>query len=148
MSEAPINLAAMAAAAAEAIKPKIIWKTENFWNQDGARIEHRIIVSGEKPKDFPEWLAHGAVEVQIPVGQDKTGRILTQPQRHPIFAIVEATTVDEASDKAKDALSVEADKFKKAFEEQKEAAMKRAQEQVAANNTRKILTQGLPDKIR
>lgn len=153
MSDIIPNLAALAAAAAQSIEaettvPKLLWKPENYFNQDGARIEHRVIIAGEKPKDFPTFVVHGAVEVDIPIGRDKTGKLVTQPQRRPIFAYIEAETPLEASDKAKAALQVEAEKFRKEFEEAKQAALTKAQEEVAAKNTRKLITEGLPAQIK
>jgi hypothetical protein len=153
MSETIPNLAAMAAAAAEAIKqeeelPKLLWKPENYYNQDGARIEHRVIISGKKPEGFATFLAHGAIEVEIPIGRDKNGKLVTQPQRRPIVAKIDAYTPEEASGKAKAALSIEAEKFRKEFEEAKTAALKKAQEDVASKNTRKLITEGLPAEIK
>ena len=141
-----IDMAAMAAAAAEAMKPKICRTTENFWDQDGMRIEWHTFVRGERPADFPEFVAHGAIEIEVPFAKDPTtGKILTRPERRPLIApLLNAKNLDEALAQGQEELAKAAEKFKKGFEEAKAKALKEAQDSVAAQNTRKMLTQGLP----
>jgi len=148
MSDAPVtptpDLAAMAAAALQSMKPKLLWTTINHWDQDGMRIEERIIERGERPKDFALFVAHGAISYLMPIGTTKEGKLVEEERKANIKAdLLDAVDKFDAAEKGLAALKLAADAWSKDFEAKKLAAQKKADEQVGAKNTRKLLTQGL-----
>lgn len=151
MSDSPIqfptgvNLAALAAAAHQEIREKIVWTSTNYWDQDGMRIEERKIVRGERPKDFPLYVVHAQVAAEVPVGRTPDGRIITQERAFPIHAaLMEANNLDDVIAQAPAALQKANEEFTIEFEEKKKAALENAQANVAQNHLRRKLTEGLP----
>lgn len=151
MSESPIqfpagvNLAALAAAAHQEIKEKIIWTSKNYWDQDGMRIEERSIVRGERPKDFPLYIVHAKVVENVPVGKTPDGKFVTQEREFPIFAtLMEANNLDDVVAMAPAALQKAVEEFKVAFEAEKKRAMENAKAKVAQQHVRSQILAGLP----
>jgi hypothetical protein len=118
--------------------PIFIFKRENYYNQEGLRIEENILISGAFPPDFPRWVAHAVVTVPIPFDKNYRPAPGEKPKEHKqaIFVPVPAVTVEEAYTKAPALLRVEAERFEKHWHENVLGA-------IAQNIIRKQLTQGI-----
>lgn len=150
-----IDIAAIAAAAGQEMRPKVIWTSQRYFNQDGLCIEQRTIVSfkGDESalKDFAYFVAFGSVIMELDQGKDAQGRPLPKKEKkQPLAVAVEAKDIAEAFEKAPALIEKEAEECKTSFAMHVENARKAAIEQRAQEALRRklgtpagVLTPGL-----
>jgi hypothetical protein len=135
-------------AAINALPPvpvKFIVTSKTYFNQDGLRIEHNTIVDGTEPPDFPHFVAHAELKVEIDKGNPSKGvppRFHKQPLATPIAAkdIVEAYALAPAL------LDAECKRAQIEIQRQIDNARTDAAEAIAKKETTRKLTAGqIPD---
>lgn len=68
-------------------RSSFIVEVHSYADERGAKIEHRVIISGTAPSNYPAFIGHGAIRVETPEG--------VQQVPFP-FPIDDVTTVEEA----------------------------------------------------
>ncbi len=118
--------------------PLFVMKRENYFNQDGLRIEENILVSGAFPEGFPRWVGHGICTVPLPYAPNYRPAPGEQPKKHrqPIAEPVPGNTIEEAFANAPEILKASAERFQKHF-------LENLVGNIAQNVIRKKLTEGI-----
>jgi hypothetical protein len=137
-----VDIAALAAAAGQEMRPKVIWTAQRYFNQDGLCIEQRTIIKGDETalKDFAYFVAFGSVVMELDQGKDSQGRPLPKKEkRQPLAVAVEAKDILEAFEKAPALIEKEAEECKVSFAAHVENVRKAAIEQRAQEALRRKL---------
>jgi len=80
---------------------RFVFKSEQYYDQRGGRVEHRVLISGAFPPNCPPFWGHVTVRVETPEG------LLNEQMQFPIEG---ATTLEEAFARFEPALQAAAER--------------------------------------
>ena len=112
----------------------MIYQIEDYYDVDGTHVREYVIIEGEKPDDFPKFVAVGHIEIELPG---------MQPMPRRFSADIDAENIADAFANAKDAIEKHAPEAVKKFQEEIEAAQKE-QMKAQMEDQRKII---IPDAL-